>query len=296
MTNKKKIVSISVSMQMNLVMHQANNGLNESGNMSSIKKTSDDRNYISGQMIRHSIFESMFRNNNLNISSDKTETYISSADGIVPDISKNIRADMGGYMIPVKGGLANIRQSPLCASFAIAENESINNRDLMVKNVDNQDANITDKIFLEKEFSENDTFNFNLHLNVIELGTIEKFEYKENLNIERTFEKIVDDKERFRRLLLFLDSLESLRFSNSARANSDNKPSKIIISINTTEINDIYNYFEKDVNESKRKKKLESVEIHGGQYFIGNDDDDDSLSVTKAIQEAKKYINNCDLI
>jgi hypothetical protein len=71
---------------------------------------------------------------------------------------------------------------------------------------------------------------------------------------------------------------------------------KIIISINTTEINDIYNYFEKDVNESKRKKKLESVEIHGGQYFIGNDDDDDSLSVTKAIQEAKKYINNCDLI
>lgn len=279
----KNIKGISVVLLAKMENHIANGGEKLLGNASSIKRRSDGRVYISGQMQRQSLFRAVERLNmedpNIGV------TYISNGDGITNLIEKDLRADMGGWMHPSGGNYSGRRTSPISATFAVALNESDLGRDLLVRLKQNPNEGSTqDQALATREFSESDEMQMAFHLDVSALSVSKRFKYESEKHVETEWIKHVAETERMRRAKLFLEATRFLTdYANQARNATTGEPYKVLIVLDSRLSRKCARFF--DMTEIEQQNILEELQDRNAVYFLG-DDTSSEMSVHKAYKSA----------
>ncbi len=270
--------------------HIANGGEKLLGNASSIKRRSDGKVYISGQMQRHVLFSAIDKLNLMD--SEKGLTFVSNGDGVTNKIELDLRADMGGFMHTSKGDYSGRRTAPLSVTPAVAMKESNVNRDLLVRvKMDGTDSS-NEQALATKEFSEKDVMLMNFHLDVGSLGISKKFRYEGGFNTSVQYVKHTIESERKRRVKLFIEASRLMNdYANQARNAVCGEPQKVIIVFDSILSRKASRYFE--ASELERKNIIEELKSRGSKFFIG--DDTTENSVLKAYNEAIKYLEYCDL-
>jgi CRISPR-associated protein Cst2 len=280
-----KIKGILISALAPFENHIANGGEKLLGNASSIKRRPDGRVYVSGQMQRHVLFSAM---NRLNESDEnKGETFISNGDGVTNLIEKDLRSDMGGFMHPSKGDYSGRRTAPLSVTPAVAVDSSNVGRDLLVRIRFDESDDAKKQSLATKEFSEYDIMHMNFFLDISALSISKAFIYENGFNIGTKYFKHADNEERKRRVKLFI---EATRYMNDYASQSRNavsgEPQKVIIVFDEKLGRKASRYFV--VNEQERKNIIAELDSKKAQYFIG--DDETENSVQKAYDNALEYL------
>ncbi|OJW70707.1 type I-PGING CRISPR-associated protein Cas7/Csp1 [Spirosoma sp. 48-14] len=276
-----EISGILVSIVAPFDYHMANGGEKLLGNASSIKRTPDGKVYVSGQMQRHVLFSAMSRLNAAD--PDRAQTYVSNGDGVSNHIEVDLRADMGGFMHPSRGDYSGRRTAPLSATMAVALEESKVGRDLLIRLKQDPNEDSRDQALATREFSENDMMLMNFYLDITSLSTSKAFRYQNSFHLETTHHKHAPEAERMRRVRLFLEATRSLQdYSNQARNAVSGEPLKVLIVFDTKHSRKAARYF--SVGETQQKNILAELQSRNAQYFLGDDDTDES--VFKAYEEA----------
>lgn len=263
--------------------HIANGGEKLLSNASSIKRRSDGRVYVSGQMQRHVLFSAMDR---LNLSDpQRGNTFVSNGDGISNQIENDLRADMGGFMHTGQGDYSGRRTAPISVTPAIAMNESTIGRDLLVRlRMENSKDN---QAIATKEFSENDLMLMNFFLDISALSISKAFEYKENFNLGTKYFKHANESERKRRARLYLEATKFMNdYASQARNAVSGEPQQVLIVFDTILSRKASRYF--TVEKKEQDNILEELKTRGAVYFIGNDKTVNSVG--KVYKEALDFL------
>lgn len=271
--------------------HIANGGEKLLGNAGSIKRRPDGRVYVSGQMQRHVFFSAIDR---LNMSdAEKGVTFVSTGDGTTNQIENDLRADLGGFMHPIKEGYSVRRTAPLSVTPAVAMKESEVKNDLLVRVKNNSSEESKEQALATKEFSQSDLMNMNFFLDVTALSITKGFHYENGFNIKTEFFKHADDAERKRRARLYLEATRFMNdYANQARNAVCGEPEKVIIVFDTVLSRKACRYFTTE-NETEKKNILAELADRGAKYFIG--DDKTENTVAKAYKEALEFLSNNNL-
>jgi len=275
--------------------HAANRGEKLLGNASSIKQRPDGRVYVSGQMQRHVLFRAMDRLNEQD--SQRGETYVSNGDGISADLVKDLRSDLGGYLVTEKGEYSGRRTAPLTATPAVALKESRTGRDLLIRLRMNTDKDSSQKQALAtNEYSQRDEMVMNFHLDVGEVGGIRKMTYEKEKHLSTQFDKIIDDTEHERRVRLFLEATRSMNdYANQARNAVSGEPNRVLIVLDTKMSRKGIRYFAHDTTEQERVNLLKELDARNASYFLGDDTQVEGLSVGEAYEKALATLNQATL-
>lgn len=277
------IIGVLVSIVAPFENHIANGGDKLLGNANSIKRRPDGRVYVSGQMQRHVLFSAMDRLNM--VDPERKDTFLSNADGITSLVEKDLRADLGGFMNPSKGGYTDRRIAPLSATYAVSLNESNVGRDLLVRI--KYDANAKEQAMATKEFSERDSMLMNFHLDVSALSISKLFNYEETLNVGVKYVKHATEQERKRRVKLYLEATRMMNdYANQARNAICGEPEKVFIVFDEHLSRKAMRYFSAD--EQERKNIIAELDSRNAKYFIG--DDKTENSVNKAYSDALAFL------
>jgi len=278
----ENIKGILVSIIAPMENHIANGGEKLLGNASSIKRRNDGRVYVSGQMQRHVMFSAI---NRLNLDDkNKAGTYVSNGDGIGNAIEVDLRADMGGFMHPSAGNYSGRRTAPLTVTPAVAMKESQITRDLLVRMKVNTDSGSRDQALATREQSDSDIMLMNFFLDITNLSISKRFTYQEGFHIETEYVKHVNEKERKRRVKLFLEATRSMiDYANEARNAVTGEPQKVLIVFDNKMSRKACRYFE--ANEIERKNIISELTSRNASHFIG-DDTTNVISVHQAYQNA----------
>ncbi|MDO4790318.1 MAG: type I-PGING CRISPR-associated protein Cas7/Csp1 [Porphyromonas sp.] len=277
------ITGVLVSIVAPFENHIANGGDKLLGNANSIKRRPDGRVYVSGQMQRHVLFSAMDRLNM--VDPERKDTFLSNADGITSSVEKDLRADLGGFMNPSKGGYTDRRIAPLSATYAVSLNESNVGRDLLVRI--KYDANAKEQAMATKEFSERDSMLMNFHLDVSALSVSKVFDYKETLNVGVKYFKHATEQERKRRVKLYLEATRMMNdYANQARNAICGEPEKVFIVFDEHLSRKAMRYFSAD--EQEKKNIIAELDSRNAKYFIG--DDKTENSVNKAYNDAFAFL------
>lgn len=289
------IKGILISFLAPMENHISNGGEKLLGNASSIKRRPDEKVYISGQMVRHSLFSTMERMNESDAS--KGPTYVSNGDGISNAIEVDLRADLGGFMHPSAGNYSGRRISPVSVTPAVAINKSDVGSDLLIRLKLDTDEKSRDQALATKEYSQKDIMQFNLHLDISNLSLSRKFTYEkkdgiEGVHIQTECVKHVTENERKRRAILFLKSAVSMNdFAQQARNFASAEPSQILIVFDSVLSRKASRYFSS--NEIERKNILSELDSRNAFYFLG--DDSTTESVRMALDKASRKLNELNL-
>lgn len=284
------IKGILVSTLVPMSNHIANGGEKLLGNASSIKKRPDGRVYISGQMQRHALFSAIERINWTD--SDRGETFVSNGDGISNRIEVDLRADMGGFMHPSKGNYSGRREAPVSVTPAVALEESAIGRDLLIR-IRQNEASERDQALATNEFSQSDVMLMNFFLDVTTLSISKKFEYDDEYHVDTEFIKHVSEKERMRRVRLFIEATKSLTdFANQARNAVAGEPQQALIVFDTKLSRKAARFFE--AGEKERENIQKELTQRGAELFIGNDLEGE-VSVNDAYEDAFGMLSSSTL-
>ncbi len=280
------ISSILVTLVAPMENHAANRGEKLLGNASSIKQRQDGRVYISGQMQRHVLFRAIDRLNERD--PQRGDTYVSNGDGVPADIAKDIRSDLGGYLITETGEYSGRRTAPVTATPAVALEESKTVRDLLIRLRVNPDKGSEKKQALAtNEFSQRDEMIMNFHLDVGEVGGIRLPKYEKEVHLSTKFEKLIDDAEHQRRIALFLEATRTMNdYANQARNAVSGEPNRVLIVLDTKLSRKAIRYFASETSEQEKIAILKELELRGASYFLGDDTMDEDLSVAEAYDKA----------
>ena len=285
----ENIKGILVSAIVPMENHIANGGEKLLGNASSIKRTPEGKVYISGQMQRHSLFSAISRLNESD--PEKGNTFVSNGDGISNFVERDLRADLGGFMHPSKGSYSGRRTSPLSATPAVALDKSKIGRDLMIRLRLNAESD-KDQALATREFSEKDLMLMNFFMDISNLSITRVFEYEKEFNIKTNYIKHVSEKERKRRVKLFLEATRSLTdYANQARNAIAGEPQRVLIVFDNKLSRKACRYFE--AAEVERKNIMEELKERKSLIFVGDDATDDS--VNSAYVGALKELENSTL-
>lgn len=266
--------------------HIANGGEKLLGNASSIKKRPDGRVYVSGQMQRHVLFSAIDRINEAD--KDKGESFVSNGDGISNLIEKDIRADLGGFMHPSKGDYSGRRTAPLSVTPAVAMKTSEVGRDLLVRMRMNEGTDAKDQALATKEFSEHDLMLMNFFLDISSVGISKAFKYEKSFNLGKKYFKHTEEKERKRRVNLFLEATKAMNdYANQARNAVSGEPQEVLIVFDNILSRKASRYF--SAEEKERKNILSELDDRKAVYFIGDDKGD--VSVNQAYKDALAYLS-----
>jgi len=274
-------------------MHRANNGQNLLGNATAIKRRNDGRVYISGQMQRHALFESIGRLN------DKSNTYVSNGDATSFMIETDLRADLGGFAIMEVRGDPGRRTGPVSAVDAVALEPSNTVSDLLLR-LDTQDD---DHDIVTMELSESDDMCAALSLDCERLSTSKRYTYKNFEGIDRGMHvktevvQHVDDAERKRRASLFLKATGFMMDYASQACNATTaEPERVLIVLDPVRSRKAADYFWADnSNRVKRDNILADLDARGAQYFLGDDTTAEGLSVREAYEQAQAVLDEATL-
>jgi len=271
--------------------HIANGGEKLLGNASSIKRRPDGKVYVSGQMQRHVLFSAIDRLNRED--EGKGSTFVSNGDGVSNQIENDIRADMGGFMHPSKGDYSGRRTAPLTVTPAVALSESEIGRDLLVRLKQNPEESEQKQALATKEFSEFDLMHMNFFLDVSSLGTSKAYEYENEFHINTHFFKHTNERERERRVNLFVEATRSMNdYANQARNAVSGEPQKVLIVFDTKLSRKASRYF--TANEKEKANFLKELDARKAKYFLG-DDAHGETSVFEAYSQAFKLLKESSL-
>ena len=297
----ENIKGILVSIVAPMDNHIANGGEKLLGNAGSIKKRNDGRVYVSGQMQRHVLFSAIER---INLEESKNETlicgtlkvndtYVSNGDGISNAIEVDLRADMGGFMHPSAGSYSGRRTAPLTVTPAVAMKASEITRDLLVRVKMNEAVSSRDQALATKEMSDSDVMIMNFFLDITTLSITKIFTYEGEYHVSTEFVKHVNETERKRRVILFLEATRSMTdFANQARNAVSGEPQKALIVFDNKLSRKASRYFE--ASEKERANIIAELEDRAAFPIIGNDTDG-TKSVNAAYKEAFEVLENSTL-
>jgi CRISPR-associated protein Cst2 len=257
-------------------MHRANNGQNQLGNATSIKRRPDGRVYISGQMQRHAFFEA------LRELDESDETYVSPGTATTHKVEEDLRADLGGFMQTDFSGLGDAarRTAPLSASPAVAAEESETLRDLLLQIKSDSDS----QNLATMEMSQEDVMHAAWSLDCTRLSSTTRYEIapltdSDNSRGVRIGEEQVmhaSPEERQRRAELML---KATRFVNAhasqARNLSSQEPRRVLIVLDTVLSRKGARYFQ--MSEAEQEAFIEEVESRGAKVFFGDDSRDTTV-------------------
>jgi len=278
--------SILVTSIAPMEMHRANSGQNELGNASAIKRRPDGRVYISGQMQRHALFEAISRLNEDH--PDRGNTYVSNGDATTFMVEKDLRADLGGFMITDIEGEPGRRTAPVSATPAVAMEESDTVRDLLLRlRTDGSSENN----IATMELSQDDRMRSAFHLDCTTLSTSKRYTYEatedggRGLHVDTEYVRHADPDERMRRVRLFLDATRYLNaYASQARNAVTGEPQKVFIVLDTRLSRKAARYFA--MNETEQGRLKEELDERGAEFFEGDDTDPDANSVQDAYENA----------
>lgn len=271
--------------------HIANGGEKLLGNASSIKRRPDGKVYVSGQMQRHVLFSAIDRLNRE--SKDKEDTFVSNGDGVSNQIENDLRADMGGFMHPSKGDYSGRRTAPLSVTPAVALSPSEVGRDLLLRLKQNPNESNQKQALATKEYSELDFMHMNFFLDISSLGISKAFEYNEQFHIDTKFFKHTKEKERQRRVNLFLEATRSMNdYASQARNAVSGEPQKVLIVFDAKLSRKASRYF--TANQTEKANLLKELTAREAKYFLG-DDTQGETSVYTAYQNAFEFLKKSSL-
>lgn len=287
--NQMEIKGILVSSVAVFENHIANGGEKLLGNASSIKRRPDGKVYVSGQMQRHVLFSAIDRLNRED--ENRGETYVSNGDGISNRIEVDLRADMGGFMHPSRGDYSGRRTAPLSVTPAVALKQSEVGRDLLVRIKQDPKEKDQKQALATKEFSECDLMHMNFFLDVSTLGLSKVFEYEENFHIRTEFIKHIEEKERCRRVNLFIEATRSMNdYASQARNAVSGEPQKVLIVFDAKLSRKASRYFTA-ANETEKANILKELKARDAKYFLG-DDTKGETSVFGAYSKALAFLKD----
>lgn len=280
----EKIKGILVSVVAPMDNHIANGGEKLLGNASSIKRRNDGRVYISGQMQRHVLFSAMERINLTD--TEKGDTYVSNGDGISNSIEVDLRADMGGFMHPTAGSYSGRRTAPLTVTPAVATKASEITRDLTLRLQRNtkgeqlysdgyiikegEDNKERENAIATKEMSDSDVMIMNFFLDITTLSISKIFRYNGEYHVSTEYVKHVNEKERKRRVKLFLEATRSMTdFANQARNAVSGEPQKVLIVFDNKLSRKASRYFEATAPE--KTNLIAELKDRNAEVIIGDD-------------------------
>lgn len=293
----KKIKNITIVQEFEMKNHAANSGINETGNSNSIKKLSDNRSYISSQMIKHAAFEKMSELN------ENDKIYVSNSDGVTTNLTTDLRADFGGFLTFIGGEDSKDnkktvrRKAAIDCTFLIAVEESNLNKDFLVrlsnrlnssknKKKDSKEEG-TDQAIVETEFSEKDTMRMSTSLDLNILGIYKHYEYNEKEHVKTTEYSAYDVNEKINRCKLYINSFTNLTsLAKQARFATSSEPTKICIIFDTIYSRYACNYFE--LNEQEKIEFANFIRERGGEIFTA----ENSIDSYKEKQKALNYLNS----
>ena len=299
---QKPIVGILVSLIAPFENHIANGGEKLLGNASSIKRRTDGKVYVSGQMQRHVFFSALKRLNELdkrelnvknqekkNDDFDISKTFVSNADGITDDITNDLRADLGGFMHTSQGENSERRTGALSVTVAVAKDESKVKNDLLNRVKTNPDEN-ADPALATKEFSQHDDMSMNFYLDLNALCLTEEPNYEHGWNVSINYiDHVKNDAERKRRARLFLQATALMNdYANQSRNAVCGEPQKVIIVFDTIASRKACRYLL--ASPQVQKNIMEELEGRGAQFFVG--DDETENSVYKAYKDAISFLED----
>lgn len=289
------ITSILITQVAPMENHAANRGEKLLGNASSIKRRPDGRVYISGQMQRHVLFSALERLNEQD--QEKGETYVSNGDGASTDIARDLRSDLGGFLVTDKGEYAGRRIAPMTATLAVAKSGSDIGRDLLVRLKMNPNAAAEQKQALAtNEFSQRDEMVMSFHLDVGRVGVTKLFEYEKEIHVSTKYQSHINDQEHFRRVHLFLEATQSMTdYANQARNAISGEPNQVLIVLDNKMSRKAVRYFAPDTTDTERNNLLKELEARKAQYFLGDDTREEGLSVYEAYGKAVEAIRTGQL-
>lgn len=288
-----KIKGILVSSVAVFENHIANGGEKLLGNASSIKRRPDGRVYVSGQMQRHVLFSTIDRLNRDAV--DAGDTFVSNGDGVSTMIERDIRADLGGFMHPVKGGNTIRRTAPLTVTPAVALSPSEVGRDLLIRiKQSSNNENDQNQALATREYSELDFMHMNFFLDITNTGISKAFKYEDKFHINTKFFKHINEVERRRRVQLFMEATRSMNdYANQARNAVSGEPQKVLIVLDPKMSRKASRFF--TAGEVEQANILKELEARGAKYFIG-DDTQGETSVYAAYEAALNYFEqHCEL-
>lgn len=283
-----KIKGILISSVAVFENHIANGGEKLLGNASSIKRRPDGKVYVSGQMQRHVLFCAIDRLNQDD--SQKGSTFVSNGDGVSNLIENDIRSDLGGFMHPSQGDYSGRRTAPLSVTPAVALEKSEVGRDLLVRLKMDQNAGSRDQALATKEFSEKDLMHMNFHLDISAVGISKSFTYENQFHIRSNFHKHIDEKERLRRIKLFIEATRSMNdYASQARNAVSGEPQQVLIIFDEKLSRKASRYF--TANETEKKNILKELDERNAKYYLG-DDTKGETGVYDAYKQAFDFLSN----
>jgi CRISPR-associated protein Cst2 len=290
------IQSILVASVAPMEMHRANSGQNELGNASAIKRRPDGRVYISGQMQRHALFEAIRRLNE-NDPNAPDDTYVSNGDATTFMVERDLRADLGGFMITDIEGEPGRRTAPVSATPAVALEPSDTVRDLLLRLSTQDDS----QNIATMELSQQDDMRSAFHLDCGSLSTSERYEYQpteegeRGLHVDTETVRHAPPGERERRARLFLEATRYLNaHASQARNATSAEPQKVFIILDTRLSRKGARYFA--MNDTEQERLKSEVEERDAAYFEGDDTDADALSVRAAYEGALETLDDTGIV
>jgi len=290
------IQSILVASVAPMEMHRANSGQNELGNASAIKRRPDGRVYISGQMQRHALFEAIEA---LNQDDDDApeDTYVSNGDATTFMVEKDLRADLGGFMITDIEGEPGRRTAPVSATPAVALEESDTVRDLLLRLSTQDDS----QNIATMELSQDDDMRSAFHLDCTTLSTSKRYTYEapeedvRGLHVDTQHVRHAPPEERERRARLFLKATRYLNaYASQARNATTGEPQKVFIVLDTRLSRKAARYFA--MNDTERDRLKAELGERGANYFEGDDTDPDAQSVQAAYDGALTALSEWGIV
>ena len=284
------IQSILVTSVAPMEMHRANSGQNELGNASAIKRRPDGRVYISGQMQRHAFFEALA---NLNQEDDEAPdgTYVSNGDATTFMVEKDLRADLGGFMITDIEGEPGRRTAPVSATPAVALESSDTVRDLLLR-LSTQDDN---QNIATMELSQDDDMRSAFHLDCTTLSASQRYTYQapseddRGLHVDTEHVRHAPPEERKRRARLFLEATRYINaYASQARNATSGEPQKAFIVLDRRLSRKAARYY--DMSDTEQERLKSELDDRGALYFEGDDTDPEATSVHDAYVSAKEVL------
>ena len=268
-------------------MHRANSGQNELGNVSAIKCRPDDRVYISGQMQRHALFEAIKYLNRTDPEAPDG-TFVSNGDATTFLVEKDLRADLGGFLITDIDGEPGRRTGPVSATPAVALDESTTVRDLLLRLDQSGDAEPTP---VTQELSQEDQMRSAFHLDCTALSTSQRYTYEptsedgRGLHVGTEHVRHVSPEERERRARLFLEATRMLSdYASQARNAVTGEPQRVFIALDSRLSRKGARYFA--MGDTERERLRAELDERNAFYVEGDDRDPEAKSVREAYGEA----------
>lgn len=270
----KKLKGILITSISTFENHTANGAENKFKNHTTFKQTCRNEAYVSGQMQRHVLANTISELNDCE--PNKKETYVSNSNGTggTDSIKKDLRADLLGLLNLSKESLAEKRVSPIKVTPAISLNEAEITTDLLT----NYQVNSKENMLANKDISRSDKMLMNFFLNIGEVGITKNFKYDNSIHIDTEYVQHIDETERKRRARLFLEATKSLNgYANQSRNAIAAEPEDVLIIFLYEKQNmKGMRYFKS--NEQVRKNILEELKDNGADVFIGCDDSTNSVN------------------